>query len=89
MTLVKSPLVVTIRRLNRSHSSFTTVASLASARPKWKTTESTNPSEAKAIPNCSKEASNLVKTGREDAIAHYQYIYCRAAFKDHPQLEDG
>jgi hypothetical protein len=85
MTLVKSPLVVSIRLLHQSHSSFTTVASLASARPKWKTTESTNQSEAKVIPSCSKEATNLGKTGREDAW----YQYSRAAFKDHPKLQDG
>ena len=84
MTLVKSPLVVTIRLLQQSCSSFTTVASLASARPKWKITESPNPSEANAIPNYSKEDSNLVKTERKDAL----YQYSRAAFKDHPQLEN-
>jgi hypothetical protein len=85
MTLVKL-FVVSIRLLHQSRSSFTTVASLASARPKWKITK---PSEAKSIPNCSKEATNLMKTGREDAIAQYQYIYSRANFKEHPQLEDG
>ena len=85
MTLVKSPLVVSIRLLHQSRSSFTTVASLASARPKWKTTKSTNPSEAKAIPSCLKEATNFVNTGRETAW----YQYYRAAFKDLPQLQDG
>ena len=85
MTLLKSPLVVSIRLLYQSRSLFTTVASLASARPKWKITESPNPSEAKATPSYSKEVSNLVKTGREDVW----YQYSRAAFKDHPQLEDG
>ena len=87
MTLVKSPLVVSIRLLHQSRSLFTTVASLASARPKWKITESTKPSETKVIPNCSQEAANFVKTGIEDAW--YQYMYSRAAFKDHPQLQDG
>ena len=85
MTLVKSPLVVTIRLLQQSCSSFTTVASLASARPKWKISESTNSSDSKAIPNCSIESANFMKTEREDAL----YQYSRAAFKDHPQLEDG
>ena len=82
MTLVKSLLVVSIRLLRQSHSLFTTVASLASANPKWKITESTNTIEAKSIPSYSIGAT---KTGREYA----RYQYSRAAFKDHHQLEDG
>ena len=85
MTLVKSPFVVSIRLLHQSRSSFTTVASLASARPKWKITESTNPSETKAIPNYSKEGANFANTGREDAW----YQYSTGAFKDHPQFQEG
>ena len=85
MTLVTSPLVVSIRLLHQSHSLVTTVASLASARPKWKIYESTNQSETKAIPSCSQEATNFMKTGRQNA----RYQYSRASCKDHPQLADG
>ena len=79
MTLVTSPLVVSIRLLRQSRFLFTTVASLASAKPKWKITESTN---AKSFPSYSRETT---KTGREDA----RYQYSRAAFKDQHQLGVG
>ena len=81
MSLVKSPVVISIKLLHQSRSSFTTVASLASERPKWKITEATNPSEAKPIAN----SSNFVQSVKEDA----RYQYSGAAFKDQSQLEDG
>ena len=58
-----------------------TIASLASARPKWRIPESLGQMEAVTLP----QANILVEAATEEA----QNMYARVAVKEDPQLQDG
>ena len=79
MALPMIPIVMSKRLLHQSCS--WTVASLASARPKWRIPESAGHMEAVALP----PANTLVGAAEEEA----QYEYYMVAVQNHQSLQEG